>query len=673
MVNNRPVYFSFPLIARSIERHSVSLSLEAVDENSTFGIKFKDVRSRLNIESMFNSFPDTIDQLLVDDLHRRRVSWNDFEVVFRRVTFENGQAFAKACKLYNFFTHFNMDSSVHGFVPSIHCYKIPVEFQQDEALSQRRQTVHINAPLTSYLISSRIPRPAPLSPAHTWSSMSALTPMFLPANMIPYVEEPNVNLNQLNQPLPTPTDLPPPSILNAEFLGIPFSGEYQQREYRIQQLQQLSHEVAESVIQVKKCCVCMDEATETITSGCNRHHMCFECMDTYMRQPSENHPINTMTKLFQCPFDGCTATFDLNKVKQVIKPSTLSYLEDHLAKLSESGMSLPCQACGYINKFDLCEPSLFNQNDPRRRLAFDTKQTMQCKGCARDICLKCAVTMDGDKGLLPLTKRQRTDGYTCKTIRWDNNENPVSVSIRGGCECYGITLPAEVGPWSSTPSFYNRTGWFRCARRSGENVPHLYQVREINKEVLLKIAKEIIFNGNSLLFHTRCGACDIKLERSEACTELKHCGVSICSCCGYRSVPGEPEIPSGHWKTCFRYEDDLAEYYGLQNSDSVGIREVRHALHLIRLFIEVPRSFRQHLYEYMFTNVFTSSAQEPELSSIQSLQRGLLYIVLGKHFQDFSDTALYHIANSICESPELLVPKRAYHDDEDSESSGESE
>ena len=116
MVNERPVHFSFPLIARSIERPNVTMSLEAVDENSTFGIKFKDVRSQLNIVNMFNSFPDRIDQLLVDDLHKRRVSWNDFEVVFRRVTFENGQAFAQACKLYNFFRQFNMHSSVHGFV-----------------------------------------------------------------------------------------------------------------------------------------------------------------------------------------------------------------------------------------------------------------------------------------------------------------------------------------------------------------------------------------------------------------------------------------------------------------------------------------------------------------------------------------------------------------------------
>lgn len=74
---------------------------------------------------------------------------------------------------------------------------------------------------------------------------------------------------------------------------------------------------------------------------------------------------------------------------------------------------------------------------------------------------------------------------------------------------------------------------------------------------------------------TTCPVCELRLEHTSQCSTLQHCGVSICSMCGFHTVPGESRIPDSHWDHCYRYPTDAH-----RDHPGTDLRTIRRALHL---------------------------------------------------------------------------------------------
>ena len=271
-----------------------------------------------------------------------------------------------------------------------------------------------------------------------------------------------------------------------------------------------------------KCIVCFDDGKKEdfITSSCNRHSMCRQCLNTYMKQPSYNHPINNLGKKFICPFDGCKGVYDLSEVYDKIDEDTKTKLNDHLNSLPEScGFPYTCGHCNHVNHLDITDPG--NKNEP-----------ITCESCQHDICKYCCAT--------------------------------------DHCDC-----PAQ--------------GWVNCALTNENEEPkYVIQKKELTDTIMASTLFGLL--SASIPFNCKCSHCGSQLERSEACTELKHCNISTCSLCGLKAKPGETQIDSQHWNECFRYEEDLFEhvkipYQSLNHDKLVSLMSsLRRALHVIRFF-----------------------------------------------------------------------------------------
>ena len=74
-------------------------------------------------------------------------------------------------------------------------------------------------------------------------------------------------------------------------------------------------------------------------------------MNTYMSQPTYNHPINGLSKKFECPFDGCFHTFDIKAVSDFVDENVKQYLKKHID-------SLPGNEYGkYVSSRTLLQPA----------------------------------------------------------------------------------------------------------------------------------------------------------------------------------------------------------------------------------------------------------------------------------------------------------------------------
>ena len=119
-----------------------------------------------------------------------------------------------------------------------------------------------------------------------------------------------------------------------------------------------------------------------------------------------------------------------------------------------------------------------------------------------------------------------------------------------------------------------------------------------------------------------CGHCSFQIERSEACTELKHCNISICSLCGYKAAPGEKTINTDHWKTCFRYEDELLEFVGARRHDTHYLHSLRRALHMVRFFEQLSDHNRVEASVYLHELLESSEFVEDKFANAKDFQFG---------------------------------------------------
>jgi len=271
-----------------------------------------------------------------------------------------------------------------------------------------------------------------------------------------------------------------------------------------------------------------------------------------MSQPNYNHAISSLNPNFVCPFDQCQERFDIDDVKKVISPSALEKLLTHLEELPlRCGMPIVCQRCGETSHLDLGD-----------RLKQD--QDVECPGCSAMICRHCAVAKPRpSRGSATPTSPTRVVGVA-KTY-----------TINSGCLC--------------DSDEYVPSRWFRGHLRDTEqNVVYTCQTRDLTEDMVRSTVRYIATAPTP--FCCSCNHCNMMLERSEACTELKHCGTSLCSICGIKSMPGDTSVSPSHWKYCFRYEEDLLDvYYGsdAQSKEEV-VRAIRRAMHLIRFMYELP-------------------------------------------------------------------------------------
>ncbi len=287
---------------------------------------------------------------------------------------------------------------------------------------------------------------------------------------------------------------------------------------------------------ITNCMICFGTGQKSnfITSSCNRHYMCLDCLKEYMSQPSYNHPINNLGKKFICPFDGCRGIFNLSKVFDKLDEETQKKLNDHLNSLPETcGFPYTCGNCDHVNFLDLTDPG--NQNEP-----------INCQRCRHDICKNCC----------------STDHCECPIQGWVNG--PLYIEQPGGT--------AE-----------------SLVLRSGNYIPkYVIQKKDFTTEIAISSLQKLLLDP--MPFKCSCSHCGCMLERSEACTELKHCNISTCSLCGFKAKPGETQIHASHWNECFRYEEDLFEHikvpYQLLNHARLTtiLSSLRLSLHVIRLF-----------------------------------------------------------------------------------------
>ena len=123
-------------------------------------------------------------------------------------------------------------------------------------------------------------------------------------------------------------------------------------------------------------------------------------------------------------------------------------------------------------------------------------------------------------------------------------------------------------------------------------------------------------------FFTKCAHCSFQIERSEVCTELKHCNISICSLCGYKAAPGEKTINTDHWKTCFRYEDELLEFVGARRHDTHYLHSLRRALHMVRFFEQLSDHNRVEASVYLHELLESSEFVEDKFANAKDFQFG---------------------------------------------------
>tara|TARA_B100001113_G_scaffold352168_1_gene352891 strand:+ start:178 stop:2139 length:1962 start_codon:yes stop_codon:yes gene_type:complete len=397
----------------------------------------------------------------------------------------------------------------------------------------------------------------------------------------------------------------------------------------------------------ERCIFCYEYSTKVISSSCNNHFLCLDCMNTYMSQPAYNHPINGLSKKFECPFDGCFHTFDIKAVSDFVDENVKQYLKKHIDSLPEKcGMPMLCQRCGSINIFDLSESS----------------HDFECSECLSDICLDCAI---------PHVT------HTPLKIKIQNQDLLVS----RGCLCEGIVDKISLNGW--TYGMKKTNGWFLANLSNGEKQIYTVQKRDINIEIVKTTIYSILDRDSP--FFTKCGHCSFQIERSEACTELKHCNVSICSLCGYKAAPGEKTINTDHWKTCFRYEDELLEFVGARRQDTHYLHSLRRALHMVRFFEQLSDHNRVEASVYLHELLESSEFVEDKFANAKDFQFGLVAILYGinniyncsgeVHFSTLFAAAL----TELLKSPENILPKNVnltngtrIADDEDDSSTEES-
>ena len=188
-------------------------------------------------------------------------------------------------------------------------------------------------------------------------------------------------------------------------------------------------------LQEKNCVICFESVIETncMSARCHAHHICFTCLNIYMKQPSYNHPINGMGRDSQCPYDGCSSLYNITDVMNNIDNEAEVKLKLHLELLPEKcGFPFKCQNCETVTLFDLTTN--------------DDVTYVNCGGSKKNICLTCAVTI--------------ADALT--SIRVKHNLD--IITLQSGCECRGNLNPHLTGKWI----FGNRlsTGWFNATLSS---------------------------------------------------------------------------------------------------------------------------------------------------------------------------------------------------------------
>mgnify|MGYP001288179224 FL=1 len=333
---------------------------------------------------------------------------------------------------------------------------------------------------------------------------------------------------------------------------------------------------------VTNCMICFESGLKKdfIASNCNRHYMCPECLKEYMSQPSYNHPINNLGKKFICPFDGCRGIFDMSKVFDKLDEETQKKLNDHLNSLPETcGFPYACGNCNHINFLDLTDPG--NKNEP-----------INCQSCRHDICKNCCCT--------------------------DHCECP----IQGWVNCpLTIEHPVE-----------NE----RQINASHQKVPkYVIQKKEFTTKMAISSLHHLLSSPTP--FNCSCSHCGCMLERSEACTELKHCNISTCSLCGLKAKPGETQIHASHWNECFRYEEDLFEHIKVPYQSlcharlTIILSSLRRALHVTRLFKFLTNEQKNLCDALMNDWVLLPSSHEMsiELGTYENFEYGLMLLRWG--------------------------------------------
>jgi len=341
----------------------------------------------------------------------------------------------------------------------------------------------------------------------------------------------------------------------------------------------------------RSCMFCYEVSTKVISSSCKNHFLCLDCMNTYMLQPSYNHPINGLSNKFECPFDGCFAKFDINAVSNFVDENVKEYLKRHIDSLPDKcGMPIFCQRCGSTTLFDLSE----NAHD------------FECSACLSNVCLRCAVPFVTH---IPLKVKIQTQ----------------DVSISRGCLCHGIVDKISINGW--TYGMKKTNGWFLANLSNDGKEIYTIQKRDMTTELVKKTIYSLL--NRSSPFFTKCSHCNFQLERSEACTELKHCNIPICSLCGFKAAPGEKTIPNDHWKTCFRYEDELLECVGAKREDTLNLQYLRRALHVIRFFEQLSDHYRIEASLYLHELLESPEFVEDKFSNAKDFQYGLVAMFYG--------------------------------------------
>jgi hypothetical protein len=111
------------------------------------------------------------------------------------------------------------------------------------------------------------------------------------------------------------------------------------------------------------------------------------------------------------------------------------------------------------------------------------------------------------------------------------------------------------------------SGWSRHFR-DAQGRPLRY--REVTASLRQETLRTALEAGGQAGGHVACPTCSVRLHKTSACNELRHCkGSVVCYACGAMAYPWEKALPSSHWDSCPRWdaEDAAARAAGFQCRD----------------------------------------------------------------------------------------------------------